>query len=77
MARADEHVDELLKLPVEDRASAAKRLLDSLDGELEPDAAEAWAHEIERRLAKLQAGEAKHISADDAIVRIQRAARGQ
>ena len=77
MARAEEHIQELLKLPVEDRAHAAKLLLDSLDGEVDADAEEAWAAEIERRLAKIQAGEAKLISATDAVARVQRAARGQ
>jgi hypothetical protein len=35
MAQAEEHLRELLKLPVEDRARAAKLLLDSLDEEPE------------------------------------------
>jgi putative addiction module component (TIGR02574 family) len=77
MARAEEHLQALLMLPVEDRAHAAKLLLDSLDGEVDADAEEAWAAEIERRLAKIQAGEATLISAADAAARIQRAARGQ
>lgn len=77
VAHGDEHIQELLKLPIEDRAHAAKVLLDSLDGDIDADAEEAWGVEIERRLGRIQAGEAKLISADDAIARIQRAARGR
>ena len=41
MARAEEHIQALLSLPVEDRAHAAKLLLDSLDDEAADPAAEA------------------------------------
>ena len=77
MARAEEHLQALLKLPVEDRAHAAKLLLESLEGDIDADAEAAWAAEIERRLARIQSGEATLISAADAAARIQRAARGQ
>lgn len=77
MARAEEHIQELLKLPVEDRANAAKLLLDSLDGEPDADAEDAWALEIERRLAKIEAGEAKLVPMDEAVARLHRAARGR
>ena len=77
MARAEEHIEELLKLPVEDRAHAAKLLLDSLDGDVDPDAEDAWALEIERRLARIEAGESKLLSMDEAVARLHRAARGR
>lgn len=77
MARIEEHIEELLKLPVEDRAQAAKVLLDSLDGERDVGAEEAWAAEIERRIARIQAGQANLIASEDAIGRIQQAARKQ
>jgi len=77
MARAEEHIQELLKLPVEDRAHAAKLLLDSLDGDVDPDAEDAWSVEIERRLAKIEAGEAKLVPMDEAVARLHRAARGR
>ncbi|MBA3394772.1 MAG: addiction module protein [Deltaproteobacteria bacterium] len=77
MVRAEEHIQELLKLPVEDRANAAKLLLDSLDGEADPDAEGEWALEIERRLAKIEAGEAKLVPMDEAVTRLHRAARGR
>jgi len=77
VAGAEDHIQELLKLSVEDRAHAARLLLDSLDGDLDANAGDMWAIEIERRLARIEAGEAKMISANDAIERIRRAARGQ
>ena len=41
VATVDDHIQELLKLPVEDRAHAAKLLLDSLDDAPEDPEAEA------------------------------------
>ena len=73
----DEHIQQLLKLPVEDRARAAKVLLSSLDGETDAGAEDAWATEIERRIARIQAGQATLIASEDAIERIRKAARGQ
>jgi putative addiction module component (TIGR02574 family) len=53
-------------------------LLDSLDDELEDVVVEqAWALEIERRLARIEAGQAKLVSMDEAVMRLQRAARGR
>ena len=82
MASVEDHVRALLKLPAEDRARAAKLLLESLDEE--PDdrsgdvrVEQAWAVEIERRLSRIDAGEAKLVSMDEAVMRLQRAARGR
>lgn len=82
MASAEEHVQALLKLPVKDRARAAQLLLESLDGEPEDPKTDsrveqAWAVEIERRLSRIEAGQAKLVSMDEAVMRLQRAARGQ
>lgn len=74
---ANEHIRELLKLPVEERAHAAKLLLDSLDGESEANAEGEWAIEIERRIAKIESGEADLRPMDEAVARLHRAARGQ
>ncbi len=50
MARAEEHIRELLKLPIEDRAHAAKLLLDSLDdGTDDPEAEGLKVAELIRR----------------------------
>lgn len=76
MASLDDHVRELLKLPLEDRAYVARRLFESLeDDEAEPDAEVEWAAEIERRLARHDTGQATLVSMEEAVERIRRAAR--
>ena len=42
-------LEDVLSLPEDQRAELAVRLLQSLDREIDPDAEEAWATEIERR----------------------------
>ncbi|HEY4178748.1 MAG TPA: addiction module protein [Kofleriaceae bacterium] len=70
-------LEEILRLPVEDRAKLAFELLRSLDGEPDPGAAEAWHTEIERRGAEVDAGTADTMTLDEyrAQVRQRRAAR--
>ncbi|HEX4419189.1 MAG TPA: hypothetical protein VH165_14855 [Kofleriaceae bacterium] len=48
MAPAEDHLRELLKLPLEGRAYAAKRLLDSLDGDEREDLDIEEANEVAR-----------------------------
>lgn len=69
--------DDALALGEDDRAKLAARLVESLDGEIDADAGDAWAAEIERRLAKIDAGQAKLLSMDDAVARLHRAARSR
>ena len=58
MSLTTEHVlNDVLALPDDQRAELAVRLLQSLDREVDPDAEESWAAEIERRCAALDAGE--------------------
>jgi putative addiction module component (TIGR02574 family) len=55
MGPAKKHVDELLKLPADERSEAAEALLVSLEQDAEADEAaveHAWAAEIERRVAE-------------------------
>ncbi len=55
MGSAKQHVDELLKLSLDERSEAAEALLRSLEQEPEAEQAEvaaAWAAEIERRVAE-------------------------
>ena len=50
---AKKHVDELLKLPVEERSAAAEALLLSLEDSVDDVGAEqAWTAEIERRIVE-------------------------
>lgn len=69
--------DAALALDEDDRATLVAKLVESLDGELDTDAEAAWAAEIERRLAKIEAGQAKWLSKDEAIARMHRTVRGQ
>jgi putative addiction module component (TIGR02574 family) len=65
MARADEHIEALLKLPVQDRARAAKLLLDSLDEDpKDPDAETLRAAELLRRARAVADGSAELVDAD-------------
>lgn len=64
-----------LALSDDDRAKLADKLVASLDGDIDADAEDAWAAEIERRLAKIDAGQASSLSMNEAIARMHRAAR--
>ena len=71
----DSNVDvleaEAMKLSVEDRARLADRLIASLseDGQVE----EAWAVEVERRIAEAESGRSKLVPAAEAIARARAA----
>jgi putative addiction module component (TIGR02574 family) len=53
MAHAQKHVEELLKLPRDERSAAAEALLASLeDDDADGGAEQSWAEEIERRVAE-------------------------
>ena len=49
-------LDQVLGLPEEDRAEIAVRLLESLDPDTQADVDVAWAAEIEKRCAAVDAG---------------------
>lgn len=61
-----------LQLDVKTRADLAAELLASLDGPADADAEHAWAAEIERRAAGLEAGTEPVESWDDTKRRIER-----
>jgi putative addiction module component (TIGR02574 family) len=67
--------DAALALSEEDRGRLADRLVQSLDSDVDPEAADEWAAEIERRLARIDAGQATTVSMDDALRRLHNAAR--
>jgi putative addiction module component (TIGR02574 family) len=64
---------EALKLPPEDRAHLADRLIASLfeDHEVE----EAWAAEVERRIEAVESGRSDLVPASEAIARARAAIR--
>ncbi len=50
-----------LGLPIDERAKLALELITSLDGPADPDAAEAWDKEIERRVNDFRSGKTKAV----------------
>lgn len=73
---AAEVLEAALALPEDQRASVAEKLLASLGGEVDADAESEWATEIERRLARIEAGQAKSVSMNESLARLHRIARG-
>ena len=66
-----------LQLDVKTRADLAAELLASLDGPADSDAEQAWAVEIERRTAALEAGTEPVESWDETKRRIERDVLGR
>lgn len=60
-AQIEHLMDEALALTPEERSVLALALIDSLPAEDEPSVEKAWADEIRRRLADLDAGVVKAI----------------
>jgi len=73
---AAEVFEPALALPEEQRAEIAEELLASLAGEADADAESEWGTEIERRLARIDAGQAKSLSMDESLARLRRIVRG-
>ena len=69
MRTSDAILEEALKLPEEERARVALRLSESLSGLPDVHAQEAWAGEISRRIARLNDGTARTVTADEALSR--------
>ena len=73
MTKAAETVlAEALRLDLDARAAVAAELLASLDAPADPDAEAAWALEIERRVAAIEAGTVKLESWTDVKRRIEK-----
>ena len=81
MARAEDHLAELLRMPVGERARAARALLDSLDeDERDADAEPAQVAELVRRMKALDSGQVTLIDSAEARARVLarlRSVRGQ
>jgi putative addiction module component (TIGR02574 family) len=60
---------EALKLEPEERAALAQRLLASLEEDAEIE--EAWAEEVERRIAEVESGAVQLIPIDEALARVR------
>jgi putative addiction module component (TIGR02574 family) len=73
---ATEVLEEALALPEDQRAQVAEKLVASLDGEVDPAADAEWGAEIERRLARIDAGQSKGLSMAESLTRLHRIVRG-
>lgn len=62
---------EVLKLPAGERVALAQLLIASLDEEAEVE--EAWAVEVERRIADIEAGTSTLIPIADALAQVRAA----
>jgi putative addiction module component (TIGR02574 family) len=69
-------LSEALDLPLDERAKMAAELLESLQ-EAEADVEEAWAREIERRVAAARAGELASTDWRTVLDRIEREVLGR
>jgi putative addiction module component (TIGR02574 family) len=65
-------LEQALSLPEHERAKIAARLLESLDDEVQSDVDAAWAAEIERRCAAVDAGTLATNDWKDVRARIER-----
>ncbi len=63
--KSSELLRQALELSVEERADLAAQILESLDSSDDPEVQAAWQAEIERRMAQLDSGEVKPISAEE------------
>jgi putative addiction module component (TIGR02574 family) len=69
----DELVAEVKKLSLEDRASLAKWIVESLDELSESEIEALWMQEAERRLDELEQGAATEIPAEEVLRRARAA----
>lgn len=76
MAReAQDLLAEVLELPLDERAKIAAELLESLD-QAEEDVEEAWASEIQKRVAAARAGELASTDWRTVLDRVEREVLG-
>jgi len=60
------------QLSESERAELALALIESLDGEVDAGAEEAWRVEIERRIAEIDRGDVQLIPGDEVFARVRR-----
>jgi putative addiction module component (TIGR02574 family) len=68
---------EALRLDADARAELAAEILASLDGPADPDAQEAWAAEIDRRIAAIESGTAQLEPWDEVKRRVEKMLLGR
>ena len=77
MTKAEKLIEEATSLSEADRIKLAERILATLDGEPDSDAAEAWAQEIERRSREIELGLVQPVPWSEVKEAATRKARGR
>jgi len=65
-------MDDALSLPVEARVRLVDKLLQSLNLPTQEEVEEAWAKEVDRRIAEDERGEVKMVPGDEVIAELRR-----
>jgi putative addiction module component (TIGR02574 family) len=63
---------EALKLPSNERAEVAERLIASLDEMPDADVEQAWQEEVQRRLQQIERGEVELIDSDTVMAELRK-----
>lgn len=69
--KTDELIDEVISLPVEERARVVDRLLQSLNPPGEVDITAAWVEVARRRLGELQSGAVQAVPGEEVFAAIR------
>jgi putative addiction module component (TIGR02574 family) len=76
-AAAKQIIEAALKLDRSEREEIAHELLESIDGSSDAELNPAWEAEVQRRLQKIEAGEATFVSGDEVFARAEAILRGE
>ena len=63
----DQLTADAMKLSLRDRVQLARRLVETLDDEVDPSVEELWLTEAERRLEELRSGKVQGIDGEEAL----------
>ncbi len=66
-ATADMLLEDLLRLPVQERSRIASRLIESVDDDDDSDLSPAWQEEIERRIEAVRSGRSRRVPHDEVM----------
>ncbi len=70
-ATSAEPLDRALRLPVDERLALAAALLESVEGPGEPEWAEAWAAELDRRVREFDEGRVQGVPRSEVKAKIE------
>ena len=68
----DSLVQQVLALPIEDRASLAKTVIESLDDETPDEVHAAWIEEIDSRMAAIERGEVEFLDGEEYLAKMRK-----